>query len=95
MGPSINDVRTWEGWGGQHQCIQMRTRGEGGSELDKSTHFVHMFIENATISESFNYGDGTMTTTATIYISYESSYFSVCPCMVYNIRICIMKTTKL
>ena len=41
------------GWGGQHQCIQMRTRGEGGSELDKSTHFVRMFIENATISESF------------------------------------------
>ena len=24
----------------------MRTRGEGGSELDKSTHFVRTFIEN-------------------------------------------------
>ena len=24
-------------------------KGEGGSELDKSTHFVRMFIENVTI----------------------------------------------
>ena len=27
------------GWGGQHQCIQMRTRGEGGSEHDQKYAF--------------------------------------------------------
>ena len=53
LGPSINYIRTEGGWGGQQQCIQMRTRGEGGSELDKSTHFVRMFTENATLSQSF------------------------------------------
>ena len=27
------------GWGGQHNCIQMRTRGEGGSEHDQKYAF--------------------------------------------------------
>ena len=53
MGPSINYVRIKGGWGGQHQCIQMRTRGEGGSDHDQNTHFVRRFIENATLPEPF------------------------------------------
>ena len=28
-------------------------KGGGGCELDKSTHFVSMFIENGTLSQSF------------------------------------------
>ena len=31
----------------------MRTRGEGGSDHDQNTHFVHWLIENATILEPF------------------------------------------
>ena len=31
----------------------MRTRGEGGLNMTKNTHFVHRFIENDTISETF------------------------------------------
>ena len=30
----------------------MRTRGEGGLNMTKNTHFVRRFIENATISET-------------------------------------------
>ena len=41
------------GWGGQHLCIQMRTKGRVGLNMTKSTHFVRRYIENATISETF------------------------------------------
>ena len=30
----------------------MRTRGKGGLNMIKNTHFVCMFIENATVSET-------------------------------------------
>ena len=38
------------GCGGQPLCIQMRTRGEGGLNMTKNTHFVRRLIENAVIS---------------------------------------------
>ena len=50
--PSITYAPRGGRWGGQHLCIQMRTRGEGGLNMTKSTHFVRRFIENATISET-------------------------------------------
>ena len=61
QGPSINYVRIYGvdvfgGGGGGGGSTLIHTNackgGEGGLNMTKNTHFVRMFIENATISET-------------------------------------------